>query len=61
MIIIWLILCITMIIFNIIVCKKIVKAANCKHGMSILVAILCWTILVRIENVIAYMVMSMFA
>lgn len=62
MIIIWSILCIAMIIFNIIVCRKAVKTANCKRWyMSILVVILCWMILVKIENTIAYMVMSIFA
>lgn len=62
MIIIWSILCIAMIIFNIIVCRKVVKVANCKRWyMSALLAILCWGILVKIENTIAYMAMSVFA
>ena len=62
MIIIWSVLCIAMIIFNIIVCRKVVKAANCKRWyMSALLAILCWGILVKIENTVAYIVTSVFA
>ena len=48
MIIVWPILCIAMIIFNIIVCRKVVKAANFKRWyMSALLAVLCWGILVN--------------
>ena len=62
MIIVWSILCIAMIIFNIIVCRKVVKAANFKRWyMSALLAVLCWGILVKIENTIAYMATSVFA
>ena len=62
MIIVWSILCIAMIIFNIIVCRKVVKAANCKHWyMSALLVVLCWGILVKIENTVVYTVASIFA
>ena len=62
MIIVWSVLCIAMIIFNIIVCRKVVKAANCKRWyMSALLAVLCWGILVKIENTVAYIVTSVFA
>ena len=62
MIIVWSILCITMIIFNIIVCRKAVKAANCRRWyMSALLAILCWGILVKIENAVAYTAASILA
>ena len=62
MIIVWSILCIAMIIFNIIVCRKAVKAANFKRWyMSALLAVLCWGILVKIENTVAYTAASVFA
>ena len=62
MIIVWTILCIAMIIFNIIVCRKVVKAANFKRWyMSALLAVLCWGILVKIENAVAYMATSIVA
>lgn len=62
MIIIWSVLCIAMIIFNIIVCRKVVKAANFKRWyMSALLAVLCWCILVKIENTVAYTATSVFA
>ena len=62
MIIVWTILCIAMIIFNIIVCRKVVKAANFKRWyMNALLAVLCWVILVKIENAVAYMATSVFA
>ena len=62
MIIVWSILCIAMIIFNIIVCGKVVKAANFKRWyMSALLAVLCWGILVKIENTVAYTATSVFA
>ena len=62
MIIVWSILCIAMIIFNIIVCRKVVKAANFKRWyMSALLAVLCWCILVKIENTVAYTATSVFA
>ena len=62
MIIVWSVLCIAMIIFNIIVCRKVVKAANCKRWyMSALLAVLCWGILVKIENTVAYTATSVFA
>ena len=62
MIIVWSILCIAMIIFNIIVCGKVVKAANFKRWyMSALLAVLCWCILVKIENTVAYTATSVFA
>lgn len=62
MIIVWTILCIAMIIFNIIVCRKVVKAVNFKRWyMSALLAVLCWGILVKIENAVVYMATSVFA
>lgn len=62
MIIIWSILCIAMIIFNIFVCRKAVKAANCRHWYtSALLAVLCWGVLVKIENAVAYTAASVFA
>ena len=62
MIIIWSILCIAMIIFNIVVCRKVVKAANFKRWyMSALLAILCWGVLAKIENAVAYTATSVFA
>ena len=62
MIIIWSILCIAMIIFNIVVCRKVVKAANFKRWyMSALFAILCWGILAKIENAVVYTATSVFA
>ena len=62
MIIVWSVLCIAMISFNIIVCRKVVKAANCKRWyMSALLAVLCWGILVKIENAVAYTAASILA
>ena len=62
MIIVWSILCIAVIIFNIVVCRKAVKAANCKRWYtSALLAVLCWGVLVKIENAIAYTTVSIFA
>ena len=62
MIIVWSILCIAVIIFNIIICGKVVKTANFKRWyMSALLAILCWGVLVKIENAVAYMAASILA
>ena len=40
---------------------SVLLAVELSHFNELIVAVLCWGILVKIENTVAYMVMSIFA